>query len=166
MEKGQSLAVTIVVSLLCGLVGGILGSLVLPLLTVGAIAGGIAAVSPDAPAEVESEDLKKAQQTLADLRTIATAIGTFALEENHYPVADDIVALSNRLEPDYIKRVPFEDGWGNRFKYLANDDGTRFILLSMGPNGVEDRNPPDPNQSDDIVIVDGEVARYNRHVFE
>jgi hypothetical protein len=50
--------------------------------------------------------------TLADMRAIGTVVETYAVDNNEYPPAKDIVDLKAYVEPIYIDSLPQFDSWG------------------------------------------------------
>lgn len=58
-------------------------------------------------------------RTMADMKTIATALEARAVDVNDYPFAASIDAIAAKLSPTYLKQVPLRDGWGNRWRYEA-----------------------------------------------
>jgi len=145
-QSGQNLAVTIVVSLLSGFVGGLVGAVVAPLLAIGAVAGAAAAVQQTA--EQAREPYK---ETAADIRLIATAIGTYAVDNNRYPSANSVVDLAVRLEGKYVSKLPYNDAWGRQFEIRSSDD--HYEIRSLGADGIR-------GTADDIVHADGEFTQY------
>jgi hypothetical protein len=141
----QNLGVTIVISLICGLVGGIIGSFLAPLIAAGVIVGAASAASDSVPDEVG-----KAQRTMADMRTIGTGCELYGVYNERYPDADSVVRLAVRLEPDCLTKVPYEDGWGNRFEITSG--GRSYEIRSKGADGI-------PNNMDDIVYSNAEFTQ-------
>jgi len=142
----QNLGLTVVVSLCCGLVGGFIGGLLAPLVAAGFVIGAAAAAT-----ESVQQDTDKMGRTAADMRTIGTASEAYAVDNRRYADADSIVALAVRLEPTYVNKVPYEDGWGNRF--LVASGGRDYEIRSIGPDGIA-------NNFDDIVYSNGEFTQY------
>ena len=70
----RGLGITVLVSLLCGLLGGIIGSLAVTAFTAGMFAGGVAAAIGE-PTEPSSPDLERAKRTMADMQMISTVTG-------------------------------------------------------------------------------------------
>jgi len=141
----QNLGLTIVISLFCGLVGGIIGGFLAPLIAAGVIVGAVSAASDSVPDEVG-----KAQRTMADMRSIGTACEAYAVDNRRYPDADSVVRLSVRVEPTYILKMPYEDGWGNRFEIASG--GRTYEIRSKGADGI-------PNNMDDIVYSNAEFTQ-------
>ena len=56
-------------------------------------------------------------RTMADIRSLATALEARATERNEYPTIRSVNDLVQLLEPTYIKPMPRTDGWGNAWRY-------------------------------------------------
>lgn len=59
------------------------------------------------------------KRTMADMRSIATAVEAYATDYNRYPEADSMEELSRLISPTYLRNLPAKDGWGTGFRYLA-----------------------------------------------
>jgi len=75
-------------------------------------------------------------RTMADLRSIATAIEEFSIDNNFYPTATSIAELEPQISPVYIRALPFLDGWGNAFVVQAEQ--ASYSLRSLGRDGLPD----------------------------
>lgn len=81
--------------------------------------------------ELEREEAAKHpwRQTMADLRSIATAVEAHGVDTEKYPaVAFD--ELEAAIAPTYIREVPKADSWGTPFFYIS--DGKNYRLVSAG----------------------------------
>ena len=58
-------------------------------------------------------------RTMADLRTIATAVEARATDVDEYPPARDIDDLAHYLVPTYIRELPRVDGYRHPYRYEA-----------------------------------------------
>ena len=107
------------------------------------------------------------KKTMADLRTLATALEARATDMNEYPNTT-LEGLKALLEPTYIKQMPMKDAWGNDYAYLASPEGYYYRFVSAGADGIfewESRriihygDPPKTryteNPNDDIIYADG-----------
>ena len=83
----------------------------------------------------EQERAGAITRTQGELRSLATAIESFSLDddEGHYPQATGIDELAALLEPTYLSEVPREDAWGRPYDYTTS--GTTYVLISLGPDG-------------------------------
>src|SRR5213594_2279572 len=88
------------------------GFTLIELLIVVAIIGIIAAIA--IPNLLNAIDRSKQKRTMADIRSVGTAVEEYAIDNNFYPVQDTMAAVSgnvsNVLTPTYIKVVPPNDG--------------------------------------------------------
>ena len=106
----------------------------------------------------ESMDRAKQRQTMANLRSIATAIEAYETDHSFLP-EDGITidTLATVLAPDVLSTVPKQDAWRNDLVYVS--PGMNYTLKSFGRNGVEGpalctRETRD-NFDTDILIIDG-----------
>ena len=86
---------------------------------------------PEDPADTQ-------KRTIATMRAIATAIGSYDVDWNHYPLALEERNFSIELfeNPTYeYYRGTVKDGWGTPFKYIS--DGTSYRLTSYGQDQRE-----------------------------
>jgi len=95
----------------------------------------------------------RARRTIADVRSVATAIEEYAIDNNQYPSpTGGLVPLSlieSDLEPIYIRTLPLTDQWGNEI--LLWSTGAHYLLLSRGADGVLDFDA-------ERVMIDGLTA--------
>jgi hypothetical protein len=120
-------------------------------------------------------DRRKQQVSMADLRAIATAVESFAVDNDVYPGPTSGIATVDvvrpQLEPTYIRNLPAVDAWGN--PYLFWSDGEHYLIVSRGSDGVEDvaygaSDPPTAGieagatrrYESDIVFCDGQFHRW------
>jgi hypothetical protein len=135
-----------------------------------AAAGQLADPSSNRPAS--SADLlhQKQMKTMADIRSLATAVESYAVDHNEYPPAE---GLRGFLEPNYIKTTPALDGWGNQFRYYATADHTSYLIVSAGADGAFEMDTseaakaqPDrfagetPDSAADIVYGNGKFLKW------
>jgi general secretion pathway protein G len=112
------------------------GFTLIELLIVVAIIGIIAAIA--IPNLLNAIDRGKQKRTMADLRSVGTAVEEYAIDNSFYPnVASesDIVGsnLETSVEPIYIRNVPVEDGWGWNMRYVS--DTTMYTCGSLAKDG-------------------------------
>ena len=108
------------------------------------------------------------KRTMADLRTLGTALETYAVENGSYPATDgwvDSTTLSDELAPRYIVQVPATDAWESPIRYWS--DGEHYRLLSMGKDGVQDQEwtgeietTETSDFDSDLVFADGTFVVY------
>ena len=77
---------------------------------------------------------KRERQTMSDMRSAATAVVSFSVDENRYPEQHRLAPIRGRmirlLEGTYIKTLPVRDAWGEPILYWSN--GWDFVLVSTG----------------------------------
>ncbi|HEX6850712.1 MAG TPA: type II secretion system protein GspG [Candidatus Polarisedimenticolaceae bacterium] len=123
------------------------------------------------PNFLNAVDRGKQKRTMADLRSIGTAIESFAVDHDAYPVLDGgfvpVGALKAQLEPTYITAIPEQDGWGH--PVLVRSDGRSYVLVSAGKDGTPDVPDFAYGETDlaptttflsDIVFSNGTFVRY------
>lgn len=85
--------------------------------------------------------------TLGAMRSMGTALGSYQVDYNFYPLA------LSYLEPNYIVHIIPKDGWDNRFTYDCDEvkRGT-YVLSSPGQDHAF-------GTPDDYVYEDGQFMR-------
>ena len=107
------------------------GFTLIELLIVVAIIGIIAAIA--IPNLLNAIDRGKQKRTMADLRSIGTAIESYSIDNNVYPVAANMTALEPLIEPIYIRTAPQNDGWARTF--LVTSTNALYTVGSGGKDG-------------------------------
>lgn len=152
--KGGTNAVTIVIVVLA------------VVLVVVAIMGIFAAIA--IPNLLTAMQRSKQKRTMADIRTVATAVEAYATDNKKYP--DDV----EKVVPTYIKVLPRVDGWGHPIRYLCwNSEGgtdcTSYAIGSAGKDGQFEHDDlkeylnsggATTNFNADIVYSDGKFIEY------
>jgi type II secretion system protein G len=134
------------------------GFTLIELLIVVAIIGIIAAIA--IPNLLNAIDRGKQKRTMADLRSIGTAVESYAVDANVYPVAADAATLQTTVQPVYIKTMPLNDGWSNTFQ--VDSITTQYTLYSFGKDGAGTSCAQGVTQTfiDQICFVNGQFLRY------
>ncbi len=139
------------------------GFTLIELLIVVAVIGIIAAIA--IPNLLNAIDRGKQKRTMADLRNMGTAIEEYSVDNNFFPIASSLAALSDQVTPSYIGALPTADGWGNAFEvdsvaglYTVASCGkgvtggcTSACAGSCGKAG---------NFSDDIIFSNGQFVQW------
>ena len=141
------------------------GFTLIELLIVVAIIGIIAAIA--IPNLLNAIDRGKQKRTMADLRSMGTAIEEYSIDNNFYPVATDVASLEDEVSPSYMRKLPERDGWGTGF--MVDSDTGEYTLASCGKGATTCStltivNSGDGGKtqafSDDIVFSNGSFVQW------
>jgi len=110
------------------------GFSLIELLIVVAIIGIIATIA--VPQLLDAIDRGRQRRSMADMRNIATANGTYRVDEGSYASA-----LSD-LSPTYMQVVPTNDGWANAWQYSTASGS--YTLESYGSDAADGPVPASP----------------------
>lgn len=116
----------------------------------------------------------KQKRTMADMRSISTAVEAYAVDNNkRYPDVMSIDQLGQKLSPTYVLQMPTKDGWGNAFRYECwSSSGSgpcdSYALASAGKDGKFEVEDPSKypergattNFDSDIVIRNGNFIEH------
>lgn len=107
----------------------------------------------------------KQKRTMADMRTLATALEARATDTNEYPTTRPVADLGVLLVPKYIKQVPALDGWGHPYRYSGGKDV--YAITSAAADGkfehgsLAEYKPGAVTKFDcDIVYSNGSFVQY------
>lgn len=120
---------------------------VVALLVVVAIVGIIAAIA--IPNLLSAINRGRQKRTMADVRTVATAVEAYAVDNGYYPDADSLDDLAGILEREYIAVLPRNDGWMTPMVYACwKDDPTfagceQYAVMSAGRDKIFDYDDPE-----------------------
>ena len=135
------------------------GFTLIELLIVVAIIGIIAAIA--IPNLLNAIDRGKQKRTMADLRSIGTAVESYAIDNNQYPIAADMPTLEPLLEPVYIRTIPLNDGWKNAL--VATCVAVEYTVCSGGKDGGAcegDAGGQVQNFNDSITFANGQFVQW------
>jgi type II secretion system protein G len=151
------------------------GFTLIELLVVLTIIGLIMAIAiPNLLAAVQKA---KQKRSMSDMRWVATAIESYAIDYRNYPPAamqvlpvlyggipyptGTLGQMANYVTPSYLKVLPLVDGWNSWFLYEASEPD--YAVVSAGRDGVPAEPPgggPTTNFNTDIVYADGQFTVY------
>jgi type II secretion system protein G len=106
-----------------------------------AIIGIIAAIA--IPNLLNAIDRGKQKRTMADMRSIGTAIESYAVDNNFYPknMANvGAAGISAHVSPIYMKTVPTSDGWNNVWHIDSTATGSEYTITSYAKDGATGTN--------------------------
>ena len=135
------------------------GFTLIELLIVVAIIGIIAAIA--IPNLLNAIDRGKQKRTMADIRSIGTAVETYSIDNNDYPVASAMNTLAGIIQPTYIRTAPQADGWGNTFSVDAST--TEYTVCSGGKDGgtcTGDDGGATQDFNDSITFANGQFVQW------
>ena len=135
------------------------GFTLIELLIVVAIIGIIAAIA--IPNLLNAIDRGKQKRTMADMRSLGTAVESYAVDNNVYPVAASATALTTIVELGaYIKNMPTADGWSNTF--VVDSVAGQYTIYSTGKDGSGSNCAAGTTNSfnDEICFINGQFLRY------
>ena len=102
-----------------------------------AIIGILAAIA--IPNFMTATERAKQRRTLADMRSIATAVEAYSTDKQTYPQVSDLTALQAELVPTYMRTLPIQDAWTHAMKYecvsVAEGVCNQYGIGSAGKDG-------------------------------
>jgi len=140
------------------------GFTLIELLIVVAIIGIIAAIA--IPNLLNAIDRGKQKRTMADMRSIGTAIESYAVDNNFYPkgMSDATAAgISTHVSPIYIKTVPTTDGWNNAWDVDSDATGALYTITSAAKDATQAGSNPGGQTQEfacDIVFASGQFFQW------
>ena len=142
------------------------GFTLIELLIVVAIIGIIAAIA--IPNLLNAIDRGKQKRTMADMRSIGTAIEEYSIDNNFYPIQTTqgaVSGISGALEPNYIKVTPRNDGWSQVILYGSDSTGGAYTVRSLAKDGVKNGNSGQTSSFNcDIVFESGQFTAWPQGV--
>jgi type II secretion system protein G len=118
----------------------------------------------------------KQKRSMADMKTLATAVEAYAVDRNYYPAAAGLTLpeglslptgtlgpVAAVISPTYLRVVPLVDGWSSFFLYGTNASRSDYALRSAGADGTLESDPPGGGRTDfnaDIILVDGAFVQF------
>ncbi len=133
-------------------------------LVVIAIIGILAAIA--IPNMLTAMQRSRQKRTMADMRTLATALEAYGMDhsQEEYPPGEYAASLAPHLQPKYLTVLPGVDGWGTGIRYrpLANRG---YVIASAGADKTFEESDrytkgETSNFDCDIVFSNGEFLQY------
>ncbi len=140
------------------------GFTLIELLIVVAIIGIIAAIA--IPNLLNAIQRGRQKRTMADMRSVATAVEAFSVDNNRYPdSASAVSVITTDVEPRYIKKLPTVDAWTGEFDYVSSPAGAAqaYTLESYGKDNNDNDSGyagPTTNFNNDIVFSQGSFIAF------
>jgi general secretion pathway protein G len=121
------------------------------------------------PNLIAAIDRGRQKRSMADMRTIATCVEAYAVDNSLYPGPTDglveIGTIAAELEPFYIRELPRIDGWEHAYLYWS--DQKHYRIISLGRDGEpirewlgEIEEAKTTGFDEDIVYQDGFFVVY------
>ncbi|MCX7895939.1 MAG: type II secretion system protein GspG [Thermoanaerobaculum sp.] len=112
------------------------------------------------------------RRTMADLRSIGTALEAYSVDFNFYPKNSGAGSVYNQLRtyitPTYIKKMPERDGWNRDNCVSISASFTSYTLWSeardgdgtCGTPGLIGTGGPTTNFDADIIFANGQFVQW------
>ncbi len=140
---------------------GTAGFTLIELLIVVAIIGLISAIA--IPNLLNAIDKGKQKRSMADVRSIATAVESYGVDNARYPLnVSTWSAMKPLLNPFFIKDPPDVDGWSTTWDTATDAAGDVYTVASLGKDAAADTRAggTTTNFACDIVFVTGQFYQW------
>ena len=139
------------------------GFTLIELLIVVAIIGIIAAIA--IPNLLNAIDRGKQKRTMADMRSIGTAIESYAVDNNFYPKGmanAGAATIGGYVSPIYMKTVPTTDGWQNNWDADSTANGAQYTITSAAKDATQGTvtGGTTSNFDCDIIFANGQFYQW------
>jgi general secretion pathway protein G len=134
------------------------GFTLIELLITVAIVGLIAAIA--IPNFLGALDRGRQKRTMADIRSLASAVETYSVDATIYPVVGTIGQLETIIEPVYIQTAARDDGWGVPF--IVDSVSTDYTIGSGGKDagGLNFIGGATTSFNDAIIFNNGQFVQW------
>ncbi len=118
----------------------------------------------------------KQKRSMADMKSLSTALEAYATDFNFYPAAAGfslpsglslptatVGTVSGALSPTYIRVAPLSDGWNSWYLYGSSAIRSDYAVRSTGADGAPQGTPawgPTTDFNADIILVDGSFVQW------
>jgi general secretion pathway protein G len=139
------------------------GFTLIELLIVVAIIGIIAAIA--IPNLLNAIDKGKQKRSMADIRSIGSALESYQVDNNFYPrnytTLVEVTAVGPWVEGPYLRNLPATDGWGFPILYASDSGGVGYTIRSGGKDGLTQAAFGATTDFDcDIIFEDGTFIAF------
>jgi len=97
------------------------------------------------------------KRTEGNMRTIITAVESYAVDHKDFPEAASIHELAALLEPTYTRKLPRTDAWGRPMRY-RRVDALHFGVWSAGSDGEFEHDDPTAYTGGPIETFDRDLV--------
>jgi ankyrin repeat protein len=106
-----------------------------------------------------SGELERSKQTrtVADMRAIGTALGSYQVDFDFFPKYDGTINLQDAGLPQEYYVGAYTDAWGTPFMYISDSDGSQYLLISYGRDQVAGATGESEFDAD-IVYLNGQFV--------
>ncbi|TGN99905.1 hypothetical protein PN36_32030 [Candidatus Thiomargarita nelsonii] len=94
------------------------------------------------------------KHTINIIKKISTTIRQFQSDRKFFPKYTDIFPLE-KTQIKYPNQIKI-DAWGNLFIYVVKEKGEKFLLYSVGKNGIDEFG-----KGDDILLE----SEHNKNIY-
>jgi type II secretion system protein G len=113
-----------------------------------------------------SQQKARQRRTMADIRSIATAVEAYAVDAGYYPRVNVTTAIELQpyISPTFIKVLPAMDGWHRSLLVMNSAAGDSYTIYSPGSDGLA--TPSSWTRgittrfADDIVFSNGQFFQW------
>ena len=102
----------------------------------------------------------KQKRTMADMRSVATAMEAYSVDNTSFPVASSATALATTIVPYYMDSLPQRDGWGRAFS--VDSVSLAYTIWSGGSDGgaLNFSGGPTADFTESIVFANGSFSQW------